>query len=100
MFYHLYILYSKKFNRFYVGVTNNLIKRLSQHNNKEIPSTAGGTPWTLIWSITKPTLREAESLKQKLKHLSRDRKLKFMQKYNEGVVDQDLLQALSHLIKQ
>ena len=95
----VYILYSRKFNRFYVGVTLDLSKRILQHNNKENPSTAGGVPWILIWNTFKESRLKAESLEQKLKHLSRVRKIKFMHKYHEGITDQDLFRVLSHLIK-
>jgi hypothetical protein len=39
-----------------------------------------------LWQLT------AEDLKQKLKNLSRIRKIKFMKKYSEGIFDHERLQ--------
>ena len=91
---HVYILYSKKLNRFYVGQTINLKNRIEEHNNDESAYTSQGTPWTLLWSTIKPTLREAEDLEQKLKNLTRKRKVKFINKYTEGLVDHTLLEFI------
>ena len=90
----VYILYSLKGDRFYVGCTYNIQKRLLQHNNKETPSTASGVPWKLIWKVQKSDRMSAELLERKLKNLSRERKIRFMKKYNEGVQDLEFLQSI------
>lgn len=95
MTYHIYILYSEKLNHFYIGHTTNLDNRFTKHNNGESPYTSQGIPWSLLWSTTKNSFRLAEALEFKLKNLSRSRKIKFMKKYHEGVVEQDLLVKLS-----
>jgi putative endonuclease len=95
MQYHVYILYSKKLNRFYVGQTSNLNNRLIEHNTGESPYTSAGIPWTLVWSTSKPSFRAAEIMEDKLKNLSRSRKIKFMRKYAEGIADEVLLNELS-----
>ena len=46
MFY-LYILKSKKDNNLYIGSTNNLKRRLLEHNNGESLSTKGRRPFEL-----------------------------------------------------
>ena len=94
MQYHIYILYSKKLKRFYVGQTINLSNRLTEHNSGESPYTSAGIPWHLVWSTTKDTFRAAEVLEDKLKNLSRARKIKFMRKYNEGITDVKLLDEI------
>jgi putative endonuclease len=91
----IYILYSTKRNLFYVGKTKILEQRLKQHNTKESVFTKSGTPWHLLWFRTFTDTNEAEALERKLKNLSRTRKIKFMKKYHEGLVDQSLL----HLIE-
>jgi putative endonuclease len=48
--YILYILYSESFNRFYVGYTNDLKRRLSEHNRKKGKFTDAGIPWILVHS--------------------------------------------------
>ena len=44
---YLYILQSKKNNRYYVGVTNDIERRLEEHNSGYVKSTAHYRPWTL-----------------------------------------------------
>ncbi len=48
--YTLYILYSESFDRFYVGYTNDLERRLSEHNRKKGKFTDAGIPWKLVYS--------------------------------------------------
>jgi hypothetical protein len=51
----VYILYSFKIDRFYVGQTINLKNRLAEHNSGESPNTSMGIPWSLVWSTSKDT---------------------------------------------
>ena len=90
----VYILYSNRFDRFYVGVIVNLSKRLLQHNNKENSYTAGGVPWIIIWKTSKDPRFKAETLERKLKNLTRKRKIRFMKKYAVGTVHHALLHAI------
>jgi len=45
--YYLYILQSQKTGRYYVGVTNNVQRRLKEHNLAAVKSTAYYKPWIL-----------------------------------------------------
>ena len=47
MKYFVYILFSPKFHRTYVGQTGNLESRLSYHNNGKVRSTKHYRPWLL-----------------------------------------------------
>ena len=89
-----YILYSRKLRRFYVGYTTDMMKRLNQHNRGEGGYTQQGIPWSLIWMTSKPTRFEAESLEKKLKHLSHDRKIRFIKKNLDGMVDAGYLDLI------
>ena len=91
---HVYILFSRSLNRFYIGYTSNLNNRLQEHNNGESQYTSGGIPWILIWSTNKYSIFEAETLEKKLKNLSKDRKVKFMKKYREGLAEEDILDKI------
>ena len=46
----LYILYSKSIDIYYVGYTNNIDRRLSEHNRKKGKFTDKGIPWELVYS--------------------------------------------------
>ena len=46
---YLYILLSRKDNKFYIGYTNNLKRRIKEHNSGEVFSTKGRRPLVLIF---------------------------------------------------
>lgn len=46
---YLYILLSLKDNKFYIGATNNLTRRINEHNNGKVFSTKGRRPLKLIY---------------------------------------------------
>jgi len=60
--YYLYLLKSKKDKRLYIGFTNNLKRRLKQHNRGEVISTKGRRPLELVYyeaySSKKDAMRE------------------------------------------
>jgi len=90
----IYIIHSAKISKFYVGITYNIERRLKQHNSGESTFTRAGTPWKLIWLTQKENRNLTEILEQKLKNLSVSRKLKFMQKYKEGIVENEYFNSL------
>jgi len=48
-FYYVYILKSKKDKKLYTGYTNNLKRRLEEHNTQKVKSTKYRTPLELIY---------------------------------------------------
>jgi putative endonuclease len=59
--YYTYILYSEKFDRYYVGHCEDISKRLERHNKKMVPSTKNYAPWILVYSEIYSTKQEANS---------------------------------------
>jgi putative endonuclease len=57
--YTLYILHSKTVNRYYVGYTNDVIRRLTEHNRIKGKFTDTGIPWILVYSECFSTKKEA-----------------------------------------
>lgn len=49
MFYYVYILYSRKDNKKYVGYTKNLKLRLEEHKQGKVESTKDRRPLSLIY---------------------------------------------------
>jgi putative endonuclease len=49
----VYTLYSEKLNHFYIGATNDLDKRIREHNTVKFKSssTSRGIPWVIYLSI-------------------------------------------------
>jgi putative endonuclease len=63
----LYILQSESNGRFYVGSTNVLDRRLSEHQRGHTPSTRGRGPWRLVHTEEFPTLLEARRRELEIK---------------------------------
>jgi putative endonuclease len=63
--YFIYILFSQKTNRYYIGSTDDLARRLKHHNGGSTPSTKSGAPnWEIRYSETVPD--RATALKREL----------------------------------
>jgi len=69
---YCYILYSTISNRTYVGITNNLIKRIRQHNGEIVggaKQTKTGRPWQYLCYISGfPTEKAVRQLEWRLHH--------------------------------
>lgn len=67
--YHVYILYSKKLNKNYIGYTpRNIEQRLKEHNQSMNKFTSLGVPWELVWYCTFTEEHKAKSFEIYLKH--------------------------------
>lgn len=65
--YTLYILHSKKLDRYYVGFTNDLARRLSEHNRIKGKYTDIGLPWILVYTESYQTKKEAMAREKYIK---------------------------------
>lgn len=65
--YYLYLLYSHRTDKFYVGTTPDLKKRFYSHNKGENISTKYGRPWKLVYYEAYPTKDDALKREHKLK---------------------------------
>ncbi|KKW10156.1 MAG: Excinuclease ABCsubunit C domain-containing protein [Candidatus Gottesmanbacteria bacterium GW2011_GWB1_49_7] len=74
----VYVLYSLKDRRLYVGQTVNLEKRLALHNRGMVAATKFRRPLKLVHSETYPTRREAMERESFLKSLWASRFKKFL----------------------
>ena len=63
----VYILYSDKIKKYYVGCTNNLENRIYQHNNGQGKFTKKGNPWRLVANFELESRSEAVRLELKIK---------------------------------
>jgi putative endonuclease len=82
--YYVYILQSTVNKKFYKGQTDDLERRLKEHNNMEEKSTAPYAPWIVLWSIRVSSRSEALILERKLKNItSRERILEFIKKHTK-----------------
>ncbi len=67
MEYVVYILFSEKLGRYYCGQSDNLEKRLVNHNNGGKKYTSKGVPWILIKVYNCGNRSEAIVLERKIK---------------------------------
>ncbi len=56
----MYILYSEKLNKFYIGACIDIERRLYEHNIGHSKFTASGVPWMLKYTEEFETLQEAK----------------------------------------
>ena len=47
--YYIYIIFSKKLNKKYIGIKKNLRKRIWEHNNSKTPFTLKTKDWEIIY---------------------------------------------------
>ena len=67
--YYVYLLYSEKIKKYYIGQTNNLEDRLTRHNENRCRSTKNRGPWNLIGYEICNSRSKAVQLERKLKAL-------------------------------
>ena len=65
----VYIIYSSKLNRFYIGTTDNFEIRLMQHNSAAYPDsfTCNGIPWTQYLLIENLASNQAYAIELHIK---------------------------------
>jgi putative endonuclease len=63
----VYILQSETTGRFYIGSTDDLDRRQSEHQRGQTPSTRGRGPWKLVYQEEFPTLLEAHRRELEIK---------------------------------
>ncbi len=64
-----YILLSEKLNKFYVGATSDLDKRIIQHNSGRQKFTSLGIPWKVVYYETFETLQAAKKREIQIKKM-------------------------------
>jgi putative endonuclease len=82
----VYIIYSTKLNRYYVGTTNNINKRLLEHNTGfyEESYTVRGIPWVLVLSYSCKSSDKAYKLEKFIKNMK-------SRKFIERIIDDFLI---------
>ena len=71
MNYSVYILYSSKLDRFYIGTTDDVPNRLIEHNNFHYKNafTSRGVPWVLYLSIDGLLSEKAYYIERQIKKM-------------------------------
>jgi putative endonuclease len=67
----VYILESKKSDRYYVGSTDDINRRINEHNTGRVFSTRNMRPWVVKVFVVCDSLTEARSSEYRLKKYKR-----------------------------
>lgn len=79
MTYFVYIIYSSKNNIYYKGYSENLQKRLREHNEGLSRFTSDKGTWELVWFKEFETKKEALKEEKRIKKLNHTSILKLIQ---------------------
>ena len=63
----IYILYSKKYDRYYIGQTSDIEKRFNRHNLGYVKSTKKYRPWLLKWSFAVESRSKSMEIESQIK---------------------------------
>jgi putative endonuclease len=75
---YVYILFSETTGKTYTGSTDNVLRRLEEHNRGKTRSTISGIPWKL-WHVFEYTnIAEARTMEKYFKNGAGRRKLKMV----------------------
>ncbi|HUX61590.1 MAG TPA: GIY-YIG nuclease family protein [Ignavibacteriaceae bacterium] len=77
MSFYTYILFSQTANKYYIGSTSNIVRRLNEHNSKQSASTKAGVPWKLMFTKEFVLKSDAIKLEYKLKKMKSRRYLEW-----------------------
>jgi putative endonuclease len=68
--YRVYILQNHA-GKFYVGLSDDVARRLEQHNSGQSRWTKGRGPWVIVWESENLSLTNARNLENRLKRQGR-----------------------------
>jgi putative endonuclease len=86
--YWVYILASRKHGTLYIGVTNDLSRRVFEHKQRIVPGfTAQYGIDRLVWYEAYNDIREAIGREKQLKHWNRDWKIRLIEEFNPDWMD-------------
>jgi putative endonuclease len=65
--FYVYVLLSQRSSRYYVGSTNDVSRRVAEHNAGKTTSTRSYRPWRLVYTEAFETLAEARQRERQIK---------------------------------
>jgi len=76
--YYIYILYSKKLDKYYTGYCEDISTRLTKHNFGSTPSTKPGIPWIMVYYEQYDTKTEAIKREREIKNKKSRKYIKYL----------------------
>lgn len=81
--YAVYILYSSRLDRYYIGSTADVAGRLRRHNSNSQGFTRAGRPWKLVFSEAYENKSYAEAREKQLKRWKNRARIEDLIKKNQ-----------------
>ena len=72
MAYRVYVIRNRE-GKFYIGLSDDVARRVQQHNAGQSRWTKGRVPWTIVWLSEESSLTDASKLENRLKRQGRDK---------------------------
>ena len=72
----VYIIYSQKIDKYYIGFSSNVLDRLCKHNTNSKGFSATGRPWIIVYSETFNNKKDAMNREKQLKKWKNRERLK------------------------
>ena len=96
MSFFVYIIYSPRLQRFYTGTTDDVAKRIEEHNNNKYPGsfTSKGIPWEPFFQIECKTSDQAYKLEKFIKKMKSTNLIKKLK------TDSELLASILKKLQQ
>ena len=93
MNYAVYIIFSEKLNRFYVGTTDNPDRRIVEHNTGKHKDafTKNGTPWLLFLVIDELSSNQAYQIEKHIKKMKSKKYIENLKAFPEIITKLKLL---------
>jgi putative endonuclease len=83
---YVYILYNEEANKYYIGITNDLEKRLIKHNSgKGAKTTRMFKNWYYVYYLTLPNKSSSLKKEYELKQLTRKQKEDFLKHQSNNI---------------
>jgi len=64
--YRVYIIQNRE-RKFYIGLSDDVVRRVKQHNTGQSHWTKGRGPWEIVWQSEELPLTDARKLENRLK---------------------------------
>ena len=70
MAYRVYVIRNRE-GKFYIGLSDDVARRVQQHNAGQSRWTKGRGPWTIVWQSEESSVTDARKLENPLKRQGR-----------------------------
>jgi putative endonuclease len=68
--YRVYVIRNRE-GKFYIGLSDDVARRVQQHNAGQSRWTKGRGPWTIVWQSEESSVTDARKLENRLKRQGR-----------------------------